>query len=103
MILFFTTPEYGKSLVQGDYSLDKVVIVYAAHKVSQEVLSNLRNMQTNFEDVTFTKQSNLWTDAGEDKLEQVQDTGARVSPAQILENQIRAEISRLQLSPDGKC
>ena len=60
-------------------------------------------MQTNFEDVTFTKQSNLWTDAGEDKLKQVQYTGASVGPAQVLENQIRAEISRLQLSPDGKC
>ena len=42
---FFITPEYGKSLVQGDHCLDKVVIVDTAHKVCQEVLSNLKNMQ----------------------------------------------------------
>ena len=44
----------------------------------------------------------LRTDAGEDKLQQVQHTGPGVGPAQVLENQVRAKISRLKLSPDGK-
>mgnify|MGYP001211764302 CR=1 FL=1 len=98
------TPENGKSLVQSYDCLDKVVIVDTAHKVRQEVLSNLKNMvkitslYLSFDNIN----AHLWTDAGEHKLEQVQDTRARVSPAKILEYQVRAEISRLQLCP-GKC
>ena len=41
------TPENGKSLVQSYDCLDKVVIVDTAHKVRQEVLSNLKNMGKN--------------------------------------------------------
>ena len=41
----------------------------------------------------------LWTDGGEDKLEQVEHTGAGVGPAQVLEHEVRAEAAGLQLSP----
>ena len=97
-------PEYGKSLVQGNNWFYKVVIVDAAHKVSQKILSNLK--MNNIIGPPEKKKSlalklYLRTDAGKDKLKQVQHTGAGVGPAQVLVNQVRTKISRLKFSPDG--
>ena len=95
------TPENGKSLVQSYNCFDKVVIVDTAHKIGKEVLTNLKKTSHFSKDLIKEISGYLWTDAGKDKLEQVQDTGARVGPAQVLEYQVRAEISRLQLSPEN--
>ena len=63
-------PEYGELLVDADYCLDEVVIVDATDKVREEVLS----------DVVIN--------ASEEELKQIQDAGAEVSPAEILEDQV---------------
>ena len=68
-------PKYGKFLVDADDCLDKVVVVDAADKVRQEVLSD------------------VIVDTGEEELEQVQHTGTEVCPAKVLEDQVRTEIS----------
>ena len=72
-------PKYGQFLVDADDCLDKVVVVDAADKVRQEVLSDV---------IVHT---------GEEELEQVQHTGTEVCPAKVLEDQVRTEISGLQL------
>ena len=59
----FFKPKYGELLVDADDCLDKVVVVDAADKVRQEVLPD------------------IGVDTGEEELEQIQHTGAEVSPA----------------------
>ena len=104
MYIFLIQPEYGKSLVQGNNWFYKVVIVDAAHKVSQKILSNLKMdniIGPNTEKKILVLKLYLRTDAGKDELKQVQHTGARVGPAQVLVNQVWTKISRLKFSPDG--
>ena len=72
-------PKYGKFLVDADDGFDEVVVVDATDKVGQEVLSDV---------IVHT---------GEQELEQIQHTRAEVRPAKVLEDQVSAEISGLQL------
>ena len=76
------SPEYGEFLVDTYDSFDKVVIVNTADKVGKKVPPD------------------LWVNAGEDKLKKIKDTGSNVTPAQVLENEIRAKIAGFQLCPE---
>ena len=81
--VFVQVPEYRELLVDIYDCLYKVIIIYTAHKVSEEVPPN------------------LWSNASEDKLKKIQDTWTHVTPAKVLEHKIGAEIARLQLGPEG--
>ena len=78
---FNSSPEDGQLLVNIDDGLDEVIIINTADEVCQEVSPH------------------FWINAGEDELEKVQNTGADVTPAEILKHQIWTEIPRLQFCP----
>ena len=65
-------------LIDAGDCFDKVVMVNTTDQVSHEVGSNLN------------------IDTGEDKLEKVDNTGSKATPAEVLEDNIRTETSALK-------